>query len=177
MLYCRLIYMLSIQCVRLTIKVKVGIPESFKEGWYPPQKTGSSHLKIKSSLLSVVYSPFQTSFYCPVELKWIWPGSCMAIAREWFQTLNLIQSRQIQNKENVKTRLPSIQNGGQKLKGRSRSEEIFIFLKTILNARRQRQLMQQSILNRFIARRRLILKVCAFALLLLFFHESKKDVS
>ena len=45
MLYCRLIYMLSILCVRLTIKVKVGKPESFKVGWYPPQKkTGSSHL-------------------------------------------------------------------------------------------------------------------------------------
>ena len=44
MLYCRLIYMLSILCVRLTIKVKVGIPESFKVGWYPPKKTGSSHL-------------------------------------------------------------------------------------------------------------------------------------
>ena len=39
MLYCRLIYMLSILCVRLTIKVKVGIPESFKVGWYPPKKT------------------------------------------------------------------------------------------------------------------------------------------
>ena len=36
MLYCRLIYMLSILCVRLTMKVKVGIPESFKVGWYPP---------------------------------------------------------------------------------------------------------------------------------------------
>ena len=47
MLYCRLIYMLSILCVRLTIKVKVGIPESFKVGWYPPQKTGSSHLNFK----------------------------------------------------------------------------------------------------------------------------------
>ena len=47
MLYCRLIYMLSILCVRLTIKVKVGIPESFKVGWYPPKKTGSSHLNIK----------------------------------------------------------------------------------------------------------------------------------
>ena len=46
MLYCRLIYMLSILCVRLTIKVKVGIPESFKVGWYPPKKTGSSHLKV-----------------------------------------------------------------------------------------------------------------------------------
>ena len=45
MLYCRLIYMLSILCVRLTIKVKVGIPESFKVGWYSPKKTGSSHLK------------------------------------------------------------------------------------------------------------------------------------
>ena len=47
MLYCRLIYMLSILCVRLTIKVKVGIPESFNVGWYPPKKTGSSHLKSK----------------------------------------------------------------------------------------------------------------------------------
>ena len=28
-----------------TIKVKVEIPESFKVGWYPPKKTGSSHLK------------------------------------------------------------------------------------------------------------------------------------
>ena len=46
MLYCRLIYMLSILCVRLTIKVKVGIPESFKVGWYLLKKTGSSHLKI-----------------------------------------------------------------------------------------------------------------------------------
>ena len=36
MLHCRLIYMLSILCVRLTIKVKVGIPEIFKVGWYPP---------------------------------------------------------------------------------------------------------------------------------------------
>ena len=45
-LYCRLIYMLSILCVRLTIKVKVGIPESFKVGWYPPKKTGSSHLNL-----------------------------------------------------------------------------------------------------------------------------------
>ena len=45
LLYCRLIYMLSILCVRLTIKVKVGIPESFKVGEYPPKKTGSSHLK------------------------------------------------------------------------------------------------------------------------------------
>ena len=51
MLYCRLIYMLSILCVILTIKVKVGIPESFKVGWYPPQKkTGSSHLQSLSNV-------------------------------------------------------------------------------------------------------------------------------
>ena len=35
-LYCRLVYMLSILCARLKIKVKVGIPERFKVGWYPP---------------------------------------------------------------------------------------------------------------------------------------------
>ena len=45
MLYCRLIYMLSILCVRLTIKVKVGIPENFKVGWYPPKKLGRVTLK------------------------------------------------------------------------------------------------------------------------------------
>ena len=45
MLYCRLIYMLSVLCVRLTIKVKVGIPESFKVGWYPPKKLGRVTLK------------------------------------------------------------------------------------------------------------------------------------
>ena len=45
MLYCRLIYMLSMLYVGLTIKVKVGIPESFKVGWYPHKITGSSHLK------------------------------------------------------------------------------------------------------------------------------------
>ena len=44
MLYCRLIYMLSMLYVRLTIKVKVGIPESFKVGWHPPKITWSSLL-------------------------------------------------------------------------------------------------------------------------------------
>ena len=45
MLYCRLIYMLSILCVRLTIKVRVGIPESFKVRRYPPKKLGRVTLK------------------------------------------------------------------------------------------------------------------------------------
>ena len=44
--------MLSILCVRLTIKVKVEIPESFKVGWYPPKKTGSRHLKYMKSSAS-----------------------------------------------------------------------------------------------------------------------------
>ena len=59
MLYCRLIYMLSILCVRLTIKVKVGIPESFKVGWYPPKKTGSSHLK--ETFSSLLFSSLRQS--------------------------------------------------------------------------------------------------------------------
>ena len=47
MLYCKLIYMLSMLYVRLiTIKGKVRIPERFKVGWYPPI-TGSSHLNCK----------------------------------------------------------------------------------------------------------------------------------
>ena len=45
--------MLSILCVRLTIKVKVGIPESLKVGWYPPKKKlGRVTL---SSLMFVLY--------------------------------------------------------------------------------------------------------------------------
>ena len=52
MLYCRLIYMLSILYVRLMIKVKVGIPESFKVGWYSHKITGSSNLKFTRSSTS-----------------------------------------------------------------------------------------------------------------------------
>ena len=40
--------------VALTIKVKVGIPESFKVGWYPHKITGSSHLKLFDIGLYVV---------------------------------------------------------------------------------------------------------------------------
>ena len=63
-LYCRLIYMLSILCVRLMIKVKVGIPESFKVGWYPLKKTGSSHLKVtRPSFFRGVPSYFEALWY------------------------------------------------------------------------------------------------------------------
>ncbi|CAH3171663.1 unnamed protein product [Porites lobata] len=51
--YCRLIYMLSMLYVRLMIKVKVKIPESFKVGWCPHKITGSSHLN----------APFLTSLF------------------------------------------------------------------------------------------------------------------
>ena len=45
MLYCRLIKMLPMLYVKLMIKVKVGIPENFKVGWYAHKITGSSNLK------------------------------------------------------------------------------------------------------------------------------------
>ena len=38
MLYCRLIYMLSILCVRLTIKVKVRITRELQSRMVPPKK-------------------------------------------------------------------------------------------------------------------------------------------
>ena len=46
MLYCRLIYMLSMPYVRLTVKVKMG---SFKVGWYPHKIARSSQLKYQNS--------------------------------------------------------------------------------------------------------------------------------
>ena len=60
MLYCRLIYMLSILCVRLTTKVRVGIPESLKVGWYPPKKTGSSHLNERYYFCRFLYVSCQS---------------------------------------------------------------------------------------------------------------------
>ena len=51
MLHCRLIYMLSMLYVGLTIKINVGLPESFKVGWYPRIITGSSHLNLIASRL------------------------------------------------------------------------------------------------------------------------------
>ena len=53
-LCCRLIYMLFMLYVRLTIKVKVGIPESFKVGWYPDKITGSSHLSRRLKNIAMI---------------------------------------------------------------------------------------------------------------------------
>ena len=52
--------MLSTLYVRLTIKVNVGKPESFKVGWYPHKITGSSHLKdiLISPSFFLIYTPY-----------------------------------------------------------------------------------------------------------------------
>ena len=57
-----------------------------------------------------------------------------------------------------------------------KDREKFVLFKTILNARRHRKWMQQSILNTFIARRRLLLQVSSFILLLVSFNESQQQV-
>ena len=59
MLYCRLIYMLSILCVILMIKVKVGIPENFKVGWYPLKKLGRVTLIVTTAGLEIVFFDLQ----------------------------------------------------------------------------------------------------------------------
>ena len=55
--------MLSILRVILTIKVKVGTPESFKVGWYPLKKTGSSQLKCEQNeaLSGMIFLAAQSS--------------------------------------------------------------------------------------------------------------------
>ena len=76
MLYCRLIYMLSILCVRLTIKVKVGIPESCKVGWYPPKKLGRITLmglfltvsEFSTTCAVVIFSGVKVSCITPVGM-------------------------------------------------------------------------------------------------------------
>ena len=52
--------MLSILCVRLTIKVKVGIPESFKVGWCPPKKLGRVTLKLPYSCKRLYCQSFKS---------------------------------------------------------------------------------------------------------------------
>ena len=65
--------MLSILCVILTIKVKVGIPESFKVGWYSPQKLGRVTLRPIDLEHSLSQSPnFGTNYlttYAPIKHK------------------------------------------------------------------------------------------------------------
>ena len=79
MLYCRsLNHMLSMLHVRLTIKVKVGIPESFKVEWYPHKITGSSHLKGGDSTKTCnaqFLNPAFCLFICLFFLKCSWKNS------------------------------------------------------------------------------------------------------
>ena len=63
LLHFRLIHMLSSLCVRLTIELKVGIPESFKEGWYPHKITGSSHLNTLELLIDSVHKYLRCVWY------------------------------------------------------------------------------------------------------------------
>ena len=69
MLYCRLIYMLSMLYVRLTIKVKVGIPESFKGGWYLHKITGSSHRNLGYHNVSSFISHYSPHRIAHLQLK------------------------------------------------------------------------------------------------------------
>ena len=43
----------SILCVRLTTKVKVGLPESFKVGWYPPPKKKLGRVILSAPLFEI----------------------------------------------------------------------------------------------------------------------------
>ena len=70
--------MLSMLYVRLAIKVKVGVPESFKVGWYPHKITGSRHFKktiLLASKLNLVIISAYTEFqliksYCFCRIDW-----------------------------------------------------------------------------------------------------------
>ena len=74
LLYCRLIYMLSILCVKLMIKAKVGIPERLKVGWYRQQKTGSSQslnsARRRSFLIRKTNQYNSSSFKCSRCKSW-----------------------------------------------------------------------------------------------------------
>ena len=67
MVYCTLIYTLSILCIRLRIKEKVGIPESFKVGWYrpSPRKLGRVTLTMNAKLTDINFRQ------CGNNLRWI----------------------------------------------------------------------------------------------------------
>ena len=66
MSYCILIYMLSILCVRLTMKVKVGIPESFRGAWYPPKKLG------RVTLIFLLYCASNDICFCNIVCMWLY---------------------------------------------------------------------------------------------------------
>ena len=101
MLYCRLIYMLSILCVRLTIKVKVGIPESFKVGWYSLKKTGSSHLN-SHSLNSKQVQNFFIHRQFVISLQWNFILSLVCLATRSFVSILLAKTEKITKHSTLK---------------------------------------------------------------------------
>ena len=75
--------MLSILCVILTIKVKVGIPESFKVRWYPLKKTGSSHLKSSQSQLELMSLILITKVYLGILVTKVSNDFKMTTSKNW----------------------------------------------------------------------------------------------
>ena len=95
MFYCRLIYMLSILCIRLTIKVKVGIPESFKVGWYPPnwKKLGRVTLSLQLKdvgrdvfYICIIIVKFAKTFPCKLSSS---PAEPFCLIRVFYKLRNL----------------------------------------------------------------------------------------
>ena len=72
--------MLSILFVRLTIKVKVGIPESFKVGWYSPKKLG------RVTLIGLFLTVFEFSTTCAVVIFSGVKVSCITPVRMVFNS-------------------------------------------------------------------------------------------
>ena len=87
--------MLSILCVRLTIKVKVGIPESFKVGRYPPKKTGSSHLKFTDRDPYWYSRRVKEAIHVRLHLNNINRDSGIEIPKAWMPTIRQHDNRSL----------------------------------------------------------------------------------
>ena len=107
----------------------------------------------------------------------------MNLARQWHDdstaAVSKVEPTTVAPNSKDKTNHPSSGISPFKIAERNLSEdrETFVLFKTILNARRHRKWMQQSILNTVIARRRLLLQVSLFILLLVSFHESQQQAA
>ena len=106
----------------------------------------------------------------------------MNLARQWHDdstaAVSNVEPNTVAPNSEDKTNHPSSGISPFKMAEGNLSEdrEKFVLFKTILNARRHRKWMQQSILNTVIARR-LLLQVSSFILLLLSFHESQQQTA
>ena len=104
----------------------------------------------------------------------------MNLARQWHDdstaAVSNVEPNAVAPNSKDKTNHPSSGIAPSKMAEGNLNEERekFVLFKTILNARRQRRRMQQSILNTVIARRGLLLKVFSFILLLVSLDESQQ---